>query len=157
MIDLQRRQVTTSLPQVARITSVTEESARVQTLTLDLRMEAAPGQYVMVWLPGVDEKPFSLVSADPVTLTIARVGPFTEAVHRLKAGDTIWVRGPLGRPFALPDARIPRPGSRILMVAGGYGVAPLYFLAQRARAAGWHVSVVIGARMTGKPRLPTSK
>jgi dihydroorotate dehydrogenase electron transfer subunit len=149
MIDGHGPEMQASLPQVAHIASVTEESARVRTLTLDLRLKAAPGQYVMAWLPGVDEKPFSLVGADPVTLTIARVGPFTEAVHRLDVGNAFWVRGPLGRPFTLPEPRIPNPGSRILMIAGGYGVAPLCFLAQRARTAGWEVSVVIGAQMAG--------
>ncbi len=131
-----------SLPRVARIVSIAQESPKVRTLDLDLRLEADPGQFVMTWLPGVNEKPFSLVRADPVTLTVARVGPFSAAVHALNAGDRLWLRGPLGRSFALPGGD---PG-RILLIAGGYGVAPLYFLAERATAAGWGVSVVIGAR-----------
>lgn len=131
----------TSLPQPARILSTLAESARVHTLVLDLHLAAEPGQFVMAWLPGVDEKPFSLVQASPVMLSIARVGPFTTAALALGAGDRLWLRGPLGRAFTLP----PAPAS-ILLVAGGYGVAPLHFLARRARAAGWAVSVVIGAR-----------
>lgn len=136
---------TTSLPRVARIVGIAQESRRVRTLELDLHLEAGPGQFVMAWLPGLDEKPFSLVRADPVTLTIARVGPFSTAVHALGAGDRLWVRGPLGNPFVLPAGPMSNTRS-LLLLAGGYGVAPLYFLAERATAAGWKVSVVIGAR-----------
>ncbi len=138
----------TSLPQVARIIHPADESAKVRTFVFDLHLEAEPGQFVMAWLPGLDEKPFSLVGADPVTLTIARVGPFSEAVHTLSTGDRLWLRGPLGQHFTLPEYRIPgKP--RLLFVAGGYGVAPLHFLAERALAAGWGVTVVIGARTAG--------
>jgi len=146
--------MTTCLPRVARIESAVDESAKVRTLTLDASIDADPGQFVMAWLPGIDERPFSLVDADPVILTVARVGRFTEAVHHLGAGGRLWIRGPLGKPFTLPQVSpshsrgeggtglIPR----LLMVAGGYGVAPLHFLAGRAIASGWGVAVVIGAR-----------
>jgi dihydroorotate dehydrogenase electron transfer subunit len=149
--------MSTSLPRVTRIASAVDESAKVRTLTLDLSIGAEPGQFVMAWLPGVDERPFSLVSEDPVVLTVARVGRFTEAIHRLGAGERLWIRGPLGRPFTLPEPAPPRcqgagrghdgrsPTPRLLMVAGGYGVAPLHFLARRAIASGWKVTVVIGA------------
>ena len=133
----------TSLPHAGRIVRLTDESPKIRTLVLDLHLEAEPGQFVMVWLPGLDEKPFSLVRADPVTLAVARVGPFTTALHALGVGDRLWLRGPLGRPFALPPRHTQLP---ILLVGGGYGVAPLYFLAERALATGRGVSVVIGAR-----------
>lgn len=141
-----------SLPQVARIVQIVDESPRVRTLVFGLSMAAEPGQFVMAWLPGVDEKPFSLMRAQPVTLTIARVGPFSSAVHRLGVGDRLWLRGPLGQPFLLPPIETDQPpaggaGSEaLLLVAGGYGVAPLYFLAERARPQGWEVWVVIGAQ-----------
>jgi dihydroorotate dehydrogenase electron transfer subunit len=136
----------TSLPQAARIREVTEESATVRTLVLDLSLEADPGQFVMAWLPGVNEKPFSLVRGDPATLTIARVGPFTRAVHALTTGDGLWLRGPLGQPFTLPSSLVVQRPSPILLLGGGYGVAPLHFLAERALAAGRGVHAVIGAR-----------
>jgi dihydroorotate dehydrogenase electron transfer subunit len=151
----------TSLPQVARIASITDESPQIRTFVFDQRLEAKPGQFVMAWLPDIDEKPFSLVRADPVTLTISRVGPFTDQVFSLKPGDRLWIRGPLGRPFTLDnqspasDLQSPVPNAQytisntrpsLLLVAGGYGVAPLYFLAECARAAGQPVSAIIGAR-----------
>lgn len=144
---------TTSLPQPARIVAITDESPRVRTFVFDLRLKADPGQFVMAWLPGVDEKPFSLVGGNPATLTVARVGPFTTALFNLNPGDPLWLRGPLGHPFTLPipnpQSPTPNPESRsspMLLLAGGYGVAPLYFLAGRAIEAGWEVDCVIGAQ-----------
>jgi len=127
------------LPRPTKITQIIEENAQVKTFVLEAAVEADPGQFIMVWLPRVDEKPFSLVDGDPVTITVARVGPFTEKLHRLKIDDRIWLRGPLGRGFELK-------GERILLIGGGCGVAPLAFLAQRAIGAGQQVTALIGAR-----------
>ncbi len=60
-----------------------------------------PGQYVMAWLPDVGEKPFSLHSAAPLALTICAVGPVSRAITALNSGDTLWIRGPLGKGFSL--------------------------------------------------------
>jgi dihydroorotate dehydrogenase electron transfer subunit len=138
--------MTTSLPQVTRIVDVVRESPTVRSLVLDLALDAEPGQFVMAWLPGRDEKPLSLTAARPVTLTVARVGPFSTAIHALAVGDRLWIRGPLGHGFRLPEWPGQGADDRLLLVGGGYGVAPLYFFAQRARATGWAVSAVIGAR-----------
>jgi dihydroorotate dehydrogenase electron transfer subunit len=137
----------TSLPRVARIVEVQDDSPKVRTLVLDLAMDGEPGQFVMVWLPDVDEKPFSLVASQPVTLAVARVGPFTEQIFRLNVGDRLWIRGPLGQPFLLPERAGQAGEAGLLLVCGGYGVAPLHFLAQRALAAGWPVTVIVGARL----------
>jgi dihydroorotate dehydrogenase electron transfer subunit len=99
-----------------------QENSRTISLVLGGRMMAAPGQFAMLWLPGADEKPFSISGADPLEFTISRVGPFSEALAGLRPGDTLWVRGPFGRGFSL------EPGSTLL-VGGGYGAAPLAFLA----------------------------
>ncbi|MFQ6059378.1 MAG: dihydroorotate dehydrogenase electron transfer subunit [Anaerolineae bacterium] len=128
-----------NLPQPAKIGRVIAESAKVKTFILEASLEAEPGQFVMIWLPRVNEKPFSLVNAAPLTLTVARVGPFTGELHELRAGDRLWFRGPLGRGFELA-------GENLLLVGGGYGVAPLAFLARRAREAGCEVTAVIGAQ-----------
>ncbi len=132
------------LPTPARITAIENENYRTKTFTLDVRLDAEPGQFVMVWLPRFDEKPFSLVNADPVTLMISAVGPFTRVVHELAVGDRLWLRGPFGQGFSLP------PGCRRpALVGGGYGVAPLLWFAQQ------HVdwvdasAVIVGARTAG--------
>ena len=128
------------LPRAARVLRVEVENYRTHTFTLDATLpEARPGQFLMVWLPGIHEKPLSLLSADPVRLTVAAVGPFTRAMHRLQPGDPVWWRGPFGNGF---DLR----GEHVLLVAGGYGVAPLHFLAGVALAQGRRVTVIVGAR-----------
>ena len=128
-------------PTAARIVSVNEENWRTRTITLDLRLDAQPGQFVMVWLPRLDERPFSLAAAAPVTLTVAAVGPFSRALHALRPGDTLWIRGPFGRGFRIvPEVRRP------VLVGGGYGVAPLAFLAEQLLSAGQSPTAVIGAR-----------
>jgi len=146
-----------TLPRAARILQVVRENTRVTRLVLDAHVDAVPGQFVMAWLPGLNERPFSLASADPVTLLVAQVGPFTTALHRFQVGDWLWWRGPFGHGFTLPELPACGPVTlrpRLLLVAGGYGVAPLAFLAQRARGAGWPVSVAIGARTREDILLP---
>lgn len=131
------------LPRAARVAEVVAENARTRTVVLDARVPAEPGQFAMLWLPGLDEKPFSLRDHDPLAFTVAAVGPFSRAVHRLGPGDRIWWRGPFGRGFRLD-------GDDHLLVGGGYGVAPLLLLARRALAHGHRVRTVIGARTAGE-------
>jgi dihydroorotate dehydrogenase electron transfer subunit len=128
-----------TLPRPARVRDVTVENYRTRTIRLDVGIDAEPGQFAMVWLPGLDEKPFSLLDDEPLSFTVAAVGPFSRAVHRLAPGDAAWFRAPYGRGFR-------RAGDDHLLVGGGYGVAPLLFLARRLRANGDRVRVVIGAR-----------
>jgi dihydroorotate dehydrogenase electron transfer subunit len=127
------------LPRPYTIREVRVENPTTRTFVLDGDMGAVPGQFVMAWLPGLDEKPFSLSTSTPVALTVDRVGPFTAAMHELSAGDRIWLRGPLGQGFTLCQGPL-------LIVSGGCGVAPLHDLAQVARQAGRQVVAVLGAR-----------
>ncbi len=130
-----------ALHRPARIIEKIAENPATVTLVLDAALAAGPGQFAMIWLPGVDEKPFSLSAADPLAFTVARVGPFSDALHRLSVGDTLWVRGPFGRGFSLG------PGGSLL-VGGGYGSAPLQFLARALLGASppRRVAVALGAR-----------
>ncbi|MBW7885635.1 MAG: dihydroorotate dehydrogenase electron transfer subunit [Caldilineaceae bacterium] len=130
-----------TLPTATRIAAIEIDNYRTKTFVLDARLDALPGQFVMAWLPRFDEKPFSLVSADPVTLMITAVGPFTTLVHQLAVGDRLWIRGPFGRGFDVASDQ-----QRQALVGGGYGVAPLYWLAQQQAAKAAAIHVVIGAR-----------
>lgn len=126
-----------SLPHPAHIRAIQIENAHTRTFVLEAAIEAVPGQFVMLWLPRLDEKPFSLVDDAPLTITVARVGPFTQAVHGLRVGDRLWWRGPLGNGFQIE-------GEKLLLVGGGYGIAPLAFLARRSVAQGCQVTVALG-------------
>ena len=132
------------LPQTVKILKIVEETRAVKTFVLDMALRnAEPGQFVMLWLPDVDEKPISIAAPHPLTLTVARVGPFSMALHECRVGDYLGWRGPFGRPFQL------RPNKPAILVGGGYGAAPLYFLATRALADGVpaeQIVVALGAR-----------
>lgn len=128
------------LPTPFPIRTVETDNYRTKTFTLDLSLKAQPGQFIMAWLPRFDEKPFSLVSADPVTLMVTAVGPFTKLLHAMGSGDLLWIRGPFGQGY-----RLPGPGLRAAFIGGGYGVAPLLWLARAWRRRLDAITVFIGA------------
>jgi dihydroorotate dehydrogenase electron transfer subunit len=130
-----------TLPTPARIKQIEVDNYRTKTYVLDAVLDAVPGQFVMTWMPRFDEKPFSLVATDPVTLMITAVGPFTGLVHALNVGDTLWLRGPFGHGYSIPG-HCRRPA----LVGGGYGVAPLLWLAGRQAAGAEQMHAILGAR-----------
>jgi dihydroorotate dehydrogenase electron transfer subunit len=130
-----------SLPEVVVIKEIWDETRTIRTFVLDAAAkDAEPGQFVMLWLPGVDEKPFAVARRNPLTVTVARVGAFSTALHRRGVGDRVGWRGPYGRGYTLRHDRTS------LLVAGGYGAAPLHFLATKAVDSGIPTVVAIGAR-----------
>ncbi len=91
-----------------------------------------PGQFNMVYLPGVGEVAISIVSdpdadsessADPPLFdhTIRAVGRVTRGLRELKAGDHIGLRGPYGRGWPLVQAK----GHDVVIITGGLGCAPV--------------------------------
>ncbi len=79
-----------------------------------------PGQFVMVNVFGYEEIPLSLSSTS--SLAVKAVGETTRALVEINEGEILGIRGPFGRSFTIPSSE------RILMIAGGIGVAPLKFL-----------------------------
>ena len=80
----------------------------------------------MLWIPGVDEIPLSVLDAGNglVSVSVKAVGDATRHLHALEAGATVGVRGPFGNSFT--ESR-----GRVLLVSGGTGTAPLLFLAKQ--------------------------
>ena len=103
---------------------------------------AIPGQFIMVWLPGIGEKPFSLSGNAPLAITVAGVGEFSKKLISLKKGDHVHYRGPFGKGFELRG----KYSRTFLLVGGGYGAAPLRFLAKMALAKKAKVTMIVGAR-----------
>lgn len=124
----------------AKIKKIEKENYRINTIVLDKSIKAEPGQFLMVWIPGIDEKPFGIAESDPLTLTIANAGPFSSKVCKLKQGELFSFRGPFGKPFTFGSEK------EIILAAGGYGVVPLYFLAKKATKQGINCTVVLGAK-----------
>ena len=103
--------------------------------------KAKPGQFLMLWIPGIDEIPLSIMDADNglVSVSVKAVGDATRHLHSLAAGDLVGVRGPFGNSFT--ESR-----GRVLLVSGGTGTAPLLFLAKRLAAKTERLSFVEGAK-----------
>lgn len=130
-----------ALPAPYTIRSTHQENYRTKTLVLEGALDAYPGQFIMAWLPRFDEKPFSLVNADPITLMVTAVGPFSRLLHELAPGDRLWLRGPFGQGYVRPAHQ-----QRLALVGGGYGVAPLLWLAQTQLTSTTAITAIVGAR-----------
>lgn len=130
------------LPKTYRIKDIRKETEKVQTFTFDVSLGSKPGQFVMVWLPGVNEKPMSVAYDDEngLRITFFAVGPMTEALAQCKVGDLIGLRGPFGTSYEW------EPKQHIALVAGGYGAAPMYFAARKASEDGCELDIFVGAR-----------
>jgi len=126
-----------------RILSVKTESPTVKTFTIKDKLcaKAEPGQFLMLWIPRVDEIPLSILNAadGKASVAVKAVGEATQALHSLKNGDIIGVRGPFGNSFTTHHGKI-------LMVAGGTGTAPLLFLAKRLARKAERLTFVTGAK-----------
>ncbi len=119
------------------IEGVRSEAPLIRTFQLQKNLDPAPGQYVMIWIRGVDEIPMSF--SGPDTITVQSIGEATSALFGLGAGSTVGLRGPLGNGFILR-------GKRILLIGGGVGTAPLAFLGKQAKEAGCEVASLLGFR-----------
>jgi dihydroorotate dehydrogenase electron transfer subunit len=123
-----------------KIEKVEKETSDTYTLYFSALKGAGPGQYVMVWLPGVDEVPMSLSTiGEASSITVKVVGEATRTLSELKAGDRIGVRGPLGNGYIAL-------GRNPIMVGGGTGVASLTPLAEEIASKGVKPTFIIGAR-----------
>lgn len=125
----------------SKVKRVMKENYRVNTIEIDKRLDALPGQFLMVWVPGEGERPMSIGNSDPLTISVAGVGKVSTDICALKEGDVISFRGPFGNPFSIPEGC-----KEILCIGGGYGVVPMYFLSRMAKEIGVDAYSVIGGR-----------
>ncbi|HEY3366600.1 MAG TPA: FAD/NAD(P)-binding protein [Symbiobacteriaceae bacterium] len=146
------------LPAPARIERIVRQTYDTHTYTLafedlDLRQSYAfaPGQFNMLSLFGIGEAPLSISSwhgqPDTFDHTVRSVGTVTDAMTHLGVGDRVWIRGPYGHGWPVPELQ----GRNILLVAGGIGLAPLRpliaeFVARPEAYAG--LEILYGARKT---------
>ena len=111
-----------------------------------ISQKARPGQFVIVRLHDRGERiPLSLADIDPaggtISLIVMAVGKTTNEMVQLNQGDDILdLCGPLGQPTHIEKV------GRVVIVGGGFGVAPLYPIARAYKAAGNEVAVIMGAR-----------
>ncbi|MDK2938947.1 MAG: dihydroorotate dehydrogenase electron transfer subunit [Methanolobus sp.] len=127
-------------PTNVKITKIIKETPSTRTFVFDKSFdEAVPGQFVMVWIRGVDEIPMGLSGKD--SITVQKVGDATEKLFSLNEGDSLGIRGPFGNGFTLPGK-----DEKILLIAGGVGTVPIIALANYAASEGVCITTILGAR-----------
>ncbi|MCF6154396.1 MAG: dihydroorotate dehydrogenase electron transfer subunit [Candidatus Brocadia sp.] len=125
-------------PKMVKICDISEESLGVKTFFFKCNLDFVPGQFIMVWIPLIDEKPFTIsyIQKDIMGISVLKCGAFTLALHNKKVGDLIGIRGPYGKGFNLQT------NSNSCVVGGGIGMASLATVVDRLH----DVTVIHGAR-----------
>lgn len=129
-------------PQFMPIAKIVDETANVKTFYFSHPLKSKPGQFVMLWIPGIDQKPFSIGYDDGnhFGLTIFNRGPLTKELFAMRVGDRVGISGPYGTSFSV------KPNTHYIMIGGGYGAAPHAFLAEEVVKLNSTVDFCVGAR-----------
>jgi NAD(P)H-flavin reductase len=144
------------LPKVGRIAAIKDEVAgarAIKTFSVDFPNNDGfaheCGQCAMLSIFGKGEVMISIASPPLVTthkeFSIMKVGKVTTALHDLKVGDMISVRGPYGNTFPINDWK----GRNLVFIGGGVGLAPIWPVLRTAianRADYGKIDVFYGAR-----------
>ncbi len=112
------------------------------TLLGDTSAVTAPGQFVQIALPGFYlRRPISVCDCEDGQLTIIYkiVGEGTGAMSELPAGKTLDLLTGLGNGYDLDACT-----GHVLVIGGGAGVPPMYYLAKRLKALGREVTAILG-------------
>lgn len=125
------------------VEKVIDETPTVRTLIFsdDVMSTVLPGQFAMVWIPGVDELPMSvMISPDSgkAAFTVRKHGTASTGLFNIQAGQQIGVRGPYGNSFDLKQGKL-------LLVGGGTGLVPMMRLLTFMKSTD-DVTVLIGAK-----------
>lgn len=121
----------------------------------DIGERVRPGQFVNIRCgenrASILRRPFSVYRvhkrggwASTIEIVFDIRGPGTAHLSRLRGHSIVDLIGPSGRGFVLPKRR-----AHCLLVGGGIGAAPLFFLADELRNDGHRVDVILGARSSG--------
>ncbi len=136
---------------MGRIEASTRKLADTVTITLAMPDELTmplPGQFAMIWVPGVGEIPLSYSGIGPgrrVEHTVRAVGATSAALCERAAGDVVGIRGPFGTGWQLDHLD----DADVLIIAGGLGLAPLRPVIEAAASGTLvtrSVQLLVGAR-----------
>ena len=126
----------TDIPKMMEISKVIDEGKGQKSFFFKYSIDCRPGQFVMVWIPSVDEKPMAIsyCNKKEFAITSQVVGKFTKALDLMKKGDKVGIRGPYGNGFSIkPNACV---------VAGGVGMSSVSTLIDNLK----NPVVIYGAR-----------
>lgn len=135
VLELKQKSEATSIyvPEIATITKVEQMSPTEKLFDIKIdnpesqkAFDFLPGQFVELTVFGLGEAPFSIPSSpnnkDYFQLCIRDIGNVSGALHRMKPGDKIGIRGPFGKGY-FPFEKMK--GKDVMIVAGGLGLAPV--------------------------------
>ena len=130
-------------PKIVTIEKVVEETPTVRTLFFsdEIMSEVLPGQFAMVWIPGTNEIPMSVMVSQEdgkAAFTVRKHGPATIELFSKKVGDQIGIRGPYGNSFTIKQGKL-------LLVGGGTGLVPLIRLVTFLKKSD-NVTLIMGAK-----------
>jgi dihydroorotate dehydrogenase electron transfer subunit len=128
------------------IDQIVQESSTIRTLIFkdNLCSKSKPGQFVMVWIPGAEELPMSLMwwdKKDYAAITIHKQGYGSTELHNKCKGDMIGIRGPYGNHF-----KIKKDYRKVMLIGEGVGLIPLLKLARMLNECRVDTTLIIGAR-----------
>ncbi len=131
---------------IVRIEETIAETPTVKTLVFkdSLSYSAKPGQFLMIWIPRIEEIPMSVMinsNEGYAAVTIRKFGIGSTALFERKKDDLIGLRGPYGNRFTLRKNY-----RKILIIGGGTGLVPLLRLACLASKSNVESTIVMGAR-----------
>ncbi len=128
---------------IVKIENVKQETPKVKSFTFKDKLcsKAKPGQFMMVWIPDVDEVPMSLSGISPhaCSICVKKVGEATKALHQRKTGDYIGIRGPFGNGFRIAE-------EKVIVVGGGTGMSSLMPLVESLVKENAKVTFLLGAK-----------
>jgi dihydroorotate dehydrogenase electron transfer subunit len=129
---------------IVKIIDSQKENPTVKTFTFIDKMcgKAEPGEFIMVWIPGVDEIPMSLSAIDSdgiSSITVNGVGEASRALNKKEKGDQIGIRGPFGHGFV-------KSRGNVMVVGGGTGLAPLIPLTEKLVKIADKITLMGGAK-----------
>lgn len=124
------------------ISRVKKETESHVTIFFKHALDFRPGQFIMLWLPRVDEKPFTVSyhDKDEFGVTIEAKGEFTKKIVKMQKGELLGIRGPFGNGFEIVKKK------KVCVVSGGCGMAPIAPLIEVLIKNDNHVTIIQGAR-----------
>ena len=130
-------------PTIVTIEKVIDETPTVRTLVFsdEVISNVLPGQFAMVWIPGVNELPMSIMISNEsgkAAFTVRKHGLASTGLFNVKVGEQIGIRGPYGNSFDLKEGKL-------LLVGGGTGLVPMMRLLTFVKSTD-DVTVLIGAK-----------
>ena len=130
-------------PHICVIEKIVDETPTVRTLYFkdSVLANVLPGQFAMVWIPGVNELPMSVMVSDvqdQAALTVRKRGESSTALYNMSEGQQIGVRGPYGNSFEIKDGKI-------LLIGGGTGLVPLMRLIKFSKPSN-QITVLMGSQ-----------